>query len=251
MRQEHLDKIRDAREVMDGQQIGLFASFGEISSGAAQQAAEVLESVLNIKRLSGSAQDYSLEGQERMASVVRQIDKIDARVESILRRMEHLTTLSNQILEIVTVLQGIASRTHLLSLNATIEAVRAGKQGQGFAVVALEVRKLAENSAQSSRRVEAIVVGITEEIQRLVGDAAEAYQQTDQGRQSVSLARATLEGIHQQLSQLKALNDDLYEQSSTMQVDGGLLEQVTVTAANNRSTIASGLYAALEAEGQI
>ncbi|WP_439333246.1 methyl-accepting chemotaxis protein [Vibrio viridaestus] len=81
--------------------------------------------------------------------------------------MQALTESSNQIADIVSTINGIAEQTNLLSLNAAIEAARAGDQGRGFAVVADEVRKLAFRSSESAGEIGELVQKTTSRIQQL------------------------------------------------------------------------------------
>jgi methyl-accepting chemotaxis protein len=94
-------------------------------------------------------------------------------MQRLRERMAQLRSKSREIGEIVTLIDGIAFRTNILALNASVEASKAGEAGRGFAVVAQEVRTLAQRGAESARRIGDIVSRSTEDIE-LSGDLAEA-----------------------------------------------------------------------------
>jgi methyl-accepting chemotaxis protein len=94
------------------------------------------------------------------------------KMQRLRERMTQLRSSSREIGEIVTLIDGIAFRTNILALNASVEASKAGESGRGFAVVAQEVRALAQRGAESARRIGDIVTRSTEDIE-LSGDLAE------------------------------------------------------------------------------
>lgn len=243
-RREAYDKIIRAKSTMDEQKL-VIRSMVEMTDSVAQQASEVLERVNNIKRLSADADTLSLKGEGQIGSVVAQIDHIDQRVDAIVQRMNALSALSKEILKIVAVLKDIASQTHLLALNATIEAARAGEHGLGFGVVAQEVRKLAENSANSSRSVEKIITQITQEIKKLVEEAQAGVKETEKGRIEVEKARVTFGDIRTIITDLNSDNENVQTKATEMTSISDRMKPITKAVAENRVRISEGLDAAL------
>jgi methyl-accepting chemotaxis protein len=149
---------------------GLIGAVDQMSQTAAQVREASREAALVARRGSETV-DATVQGMLRARDTVR-----NAAVQ-----VEGMEAHSRRIGEMVQVITSLASQTNLLALNAAIEAARAGEQGRGFAVVADEVRKLAEQSSRSVGEIASLVAQIRESIQAVVMGIAEGTRQTDAG----------------------------------------------------------------------
>lgn len=155
----------------------------ELSSKSNESAEQLYDHGENLTTISQKSHTLSLDGKKSLQDLVDVIKVLQQQSESTSVSMSNLGERSVEISSIVKVIHDVADQTNLLALNAAIEAARAGEHGRGFAVVADEVRKLAEMTSQSTKSITDLVRNIQEEIN-------EALTQT---KASVVLLQ---EGIH-------------------------------------------------------
>ncbi|WP_430540268.1 methyl-accepting chemotaxis protein [Pseudomonas entomophila] len=162
-----------------------------------------------------NAQQQVQHGQEAIHGSLRQIDQLSVTIEQAEQVIRDLAGHSTKIGGVLEVIRSIAEQTNLLALNAAIEAARAGEQGRGFAVVADEVRLLAQRTAQSTAEIQTMIEhlqGQSEAAVKAIGTSSEASRQTvEQARE----AGTSLDAIHQALHNLAALNTSIA--SATLQ----------------------------------
>jgi methyl-accepting chemotaxis protein len=168
------------------------------SSLAEAMAADVNEAAAAIRSIGDATranQASALRGTDAVETVAKRMHNIKAGVDQALSSVSQLEAGSKQIEEIVSVINDIADQTNLLALNAAIEAARAGEAGKGFAVVADEVRRLAERSTQSTNEIAAIIEGLEQSIRDTVDAVESNGQQIDEGVGLAEAAKATLSEI--------------------------------------------------------
>ena len=155
------------------------------SSKNASEASEGARGAADTAGTGGQVVSDTIQGMQRIASVVRES------AESISK----LAKSADQIGEIIGVIDDIADQTNLLALNAAIEAARAGEQGRGFAVVADEVRKLAERTGKATGEITGMIKGIQDETEDAVKSMETGIQEVDKGRDLADKAGNSLNEI--------------------------------------------------------
>lgn len=224
---------------------------GDLSSDALRQAEE-LAATLNsvqvltdaIQRVAESAREAeevargaaatALKGGEAVERTVAGILEIRETVAETTRKVKRLAEASQEISKIVALIATIASRTNLLALNASIEAARAGEAGRGFAIVADEVRQLADRSAKSLKEIEQIVMQIQSETGAVMTAMEEGTQQVIEGTKLAEQAKRSLDDIIQVTNRIdvlvRSITADTVEQNETARSVAAVMEAVELTA---------------------
>ncbi|MCU0427921.1 MAG: methyl-accepting chemotaxis protein [Candidatus Kapabacteria bacterium] len=167
----------------------------ETVSRMAESSAQNTHEARTASQQAAEASKEARQGGEIITTTIQGINRLADVVTTSSQRVRALGESSNQIGEIVQVIEEIADQTNLLALNAAIEAARAGEQGRGFAVVADEVRKLAERTQQATKQISAMIKQIQHETDAAVGAIEAGTQEVDSGRTSAAQAAEALSAI--------------------------------------------------------
>lgn len=217
------------------------ATGSETQANSASNVAELIgEFTTRIEQANENGQEVRQHSQEvlsltntgsmLMQSSSEQMKKIDEIVHLAVEKMANLDQQSKQISELVEVIKRIADQTNLLALNAAIEAARAGEQGKGFAVVADEVRKLAEEVSLSVNDITGIVSTIQVESQDVADSLNASYQEVEQGTAQINQTGETFTQISTAVSSvvehIQTLYDHLTEITTSSQQMNGAIEEI-------------------------
>ncbi len=220
------------------------------SQSASGMAASVEQMSVSISHVAASAGDAAQVGEEAAESThrgrsivqktVEEMERIAGEIGRSAEVIHSLGERSQQISGIVGVIKEIADQTNLLALNAAIEAARAGEQGRGFAVVADEVRKLAERTSSSTQEIADTIAAITGETQSAVAGMQVVSRQVEAGVEMAREAGEALQVIdantEKSVSTVRDIADSTREQSVVSQEIARLVEQIAQMAEEGSAT---------------
>lgn len=220
------------------------ASTMESFSSKMQEANSNGEQIYNS---SNTVQKMTEEGSQLMELSVKQMAAIDLIVQESVQKVKGLDKQSQDISKLISVIKDIADQTNLLALNAAIEAARAGEHGRGFAVVADEVRKLAEQVSVSVSDITEIVTSIQKESAIVADSLQVGYEEVAKGTSQIKTTGETFGAIDQAITEmvsniqtitanLATMSNDSQEMSATIQEIASISEE---SAAGAEQTSAS------------
>ncbi len=177
-------------------------SFGDMATRSGESADVATRAV-----------DTANEGADRVRETIDGMDAIRSQIQETSKRIKRLGESSQEIGDIVELINGISEQTNMLALNAAIQAASAGGAGRGFAVVADEVQRLAERATNATRRIESLVQGIQNDTNEAVSSMETTTTQVVRGARTAEDAGTALNSIESVSKQLADLITEISNQS--------------------------------------
>jgi len=260
-----LERVRKAAIDVSTSANQILEAADEMTAGAVQQDQEITntssaveELTVSMKQVSNNAEasaeaarralDAAEQGNRAVRDTLEGMQRIRSSVQATAKKIKSLGDRSLEISEIINVINDITEQTNLLALNAAIEAARAGEAGRGFAVVADEVRKLAEHSRSATKDIAALIKAIQAETNEAVVVMEEGTREVEVGASLADQAGKALEAISSVVRQSAELVQEISLASkqqvrgtegvaNAMQIISGITRQTTQGARQTAGTV--------------
>lgn len=249
-------KVNDSASEVHSSAQAMSTSSGQMSVGSESQAEQVTQVEVAVHEMTATIQEISMNveevnsevnhikesattGGEILEETVSGINNLSTAVIETASSIKELGSSSEQIGEILSVISDIADQTNLLALNAAIEAARAGEHGRGFAVVADEVRKLAERTVKATSEIDGMIANIQKEVSNSVTQMDSGVSMAQDGAMMVGNLKMSLEeiirGVIDIADKIASVGASVEEQSATSQQISSNMADIAAVAQESAS----------------
>ena len=209
----------------------------DLSSRTEQQASSLEETASSMEELTSTVKENAENARQANTLAAKASEvavKGGAVIHEVVGTMEQINDSAKKIVDIITVIDGIAFQTNILALNAAVEAARAGEQGRGFAVVASEVRTLAQRSASAAKEIKQLIGNSVEKVEtgsKLVADAGATMHEIVQSVQHVTNIMAEISSASQeQTTGIEQINEAVAQMDQVTQQNAALVEEAAAAS---------------------
>ncbi|MEZ8858396.1 methyl-accepting chemotaxis protein [Vibrio sp. 10N.247.311.51] len=192
--------------VQQQDQIGLVATATEELSATVNEVAAKTQQTASSAKM---VDEQSQEGLSTVQDSYHSIEKLASEINDLAEKIAHLHESSNNINSVIDVIKSVAEQTNLLALNAAIEAARAGEQGRGFAVVADEVRTLAQRTQQSTAEIEGFISSLQSDVQTAFNVIDNSQKMSSKAVEDSKEVEHTLQGISASVSEIFSMTEQI------------------------------------------
>ena len=209
----------------------------DLSARTEEQASSLEETASSMEQLTSAVRQNADNARQANALAGAASDvagKGGAVVGRVVQTMESINASSRKIVDIISVIDGIAFQTNILALNAAVEAARAGEEGRGFAVVASEVRNLAQRSSQAAKEIKTLIGDSVEQVEigsRLVHDAGKTMDEVVTSvRQVADIMQEITAASAEQSAGIEQVNQAILQMDQVTQQNAALVEEAAAAA---------------------
>ena len=255
--------LNGAAESLTGQMTQINNAAQQSADATSSTAAAIEQMAVSVAHISDNAKESELKSQRSAAlaatgesharQVAEELNHVALQVGDASTRIEGLVERTREIGGIANVIKEIADQTNLLALNAAIEAARAGEQGRGFAVVADEVRKLADRTSQATGQITGMIQAIQDDTTAVVGSMHAVTPQVTKGVETANNAATTLREINAEanatLENFREVANSTSEQSTASDSVAGSVEKIAQMIEKMANSVNSANQNVLTLEG--
>jgi methyl-accepting chemotaxis protein len=235
--QEIVGQIQEASESINTAAKEIASGNNDLSHRTEEQAASLEQTAASMEQLTSTVQANSENAKHanRLAVGATEIAGKGVKVVGqVVSTMEDINESSRKVVDIISVIDGIAFQTNILALNAAVEAARAGEQGRGFAVVAVEVRNLAQRAAAAAAEIKGLIGDSVEKVQggtKLVAQAGKTMEEIVNAIRGVTSIMSEISAASiEQTSGIEQVNQAIGQMDDVTQQNAALVEQAAAAA---------------------